>query len=75
MNFSAPIPFHCVNICRGDWFNKKADWPIAGQVEVRQDQQTETGKKKSLRGHEGDAGEVGDKLAVVRKGTEPHGRA
>lgn len=45
------------------------DWPILAQLEVRQDWQTERGKKKrSLRGHEGDA-EVEAELDVVRKST------
>ena len=26
---------HCVNICRYDWFNKQADWPIAKQDKAR----------------------------------------
>ena len=29
------FPVHCVNICCCDWFNKEADWPIAGQDKVR----------------------------------------
>lgn len=35
----------CKFVC--NWFNKEADWPIEGQDEVRQENQTEdTGKKK-----------------------------
>ena len=34
-------------MCHCDWVNKEADWPIAGQVEVRWDlQKKETLKKK-----------------------------
>ena len=46
--------------------NKKADWPIARQAEVRRESQTEDSRKKKGRG---------DELVVLRKGTNPHGRA
>ena len=36
-----------MNICLCDWFNKEADWTIAGQDKVRQENQTEdAGRKK-----------------------------
>ena len=59
----------CLNVCRGDWFNKEADWPIAGQVEVRWDWQTKTEhweeEGKSLRSHR----EKQDELAELKKGS------
>ena len=40
-------PLYCVNICCCDWFNKEADWSIAGQDKVRRENQTkDIGKKK-----------------------------
>ena len=59
----------CLNICRCDWFNKEAGWPIAGQVEVRWDWQTkrEHGEEegRSLRSHR----EKQDELAELKKGS------
>ena len=40
------IPLHHVNTCYCDWFNKEADWPIAGQDKVMQENQTKDTKKK-----------------------------
>ena len=40
------IPLHTAKICHCDWFNKEADWPIAEQDKVMQENQTEDTKKK-----------------------------
>lgn len=67
-----------MNTCHCGWFNKEADWPIAGQVEVRWDWKTKREHKEEeeeeSQESQGDAREAGDELAILRKGTEPHGR-
>lgn len=35
-----------VKICCCDWFNKDADWPVAGQNKVRWENQTKDTRKK-----------------------------
>ena len=46
MTFTSPI---CVNIWRCDWFNKEADWSIAGQDKVMWDKQTKDTRKRKSR--------------------------
>ena len=44
------IPLYYVHLCHCDWFNKEADWPIARQDRVRQENQTrDAGKKYGVR--------------------------
>ena len=58
-----------MNICHCDWFSKEADWPTAGQVEVRQDLQAKRVHKEKQVGFselQGDAEKR--RLAILRKG-------
>ena len=58
------IPLHC------DWFNKKADWPIAGQDKIRQESQTENDEVKEgpiQRSCQPDGGGVKGECAMLIK--------
>lgn len=45
-NYCGIIPFYTVKICCCDWFNKGANWPIAGQNKLRWENQTKDTRKK-----------------------------
>lgn len=70
------IPVYSVKTCHCDWFNKKADWPTAGQDKVRwEDQNKNTRKKKRRVRSLEPVQEKQDEYAILRKGTKPHSRA
>ena len=63
----------CVDTCHCDWFNKEADWPIAGQDKVRQASQTENAGRKKCR-VASRYKEKQDGHAILRKGTKSCGK-
>ena len=65
-----------MNICHCDWFNKEADWPIAGQDKVGGEPNRMLGsKKEKSEGVASRSRERQDEFAILQKGTKPHDKA
>lgn len=69
------ISLHCMDICLCYWFNKEADWLIAGQKEIGQDSQTRRmlGWRRA-ESEESSARWRGRKACQKGKCHEPYGR-
>ena len=62
------------DICYSDWFNKEADWPIAGRQRLgRTGIKGEHDEGEESWEQQGDT-ELGDEFQMLRKGTESLGR-
>ena len=61
-----------MNICPCDWFNKEADWHIAGQDKVGgRAKQRMMGRRAESEESQADAERRQDGHAILRKGTKP----